>query len=88
MALLYKIGLKKLNVIPNQWGTIREFGIFQPEPVAASSVVFEEIIKDGNVIVDRVRGERGKLLVKTISASYTPSLFHTCLMMRQFIRKT
>ena len=50
---------KELNVIPNQWGTIREFGIFQPEPVAASSVVFEEIIKDGAVIVDRVRGERG-----------------------------
>ena len=31
---------EELNVIPNQWGTIGEFGIFQSEPVQASSVVF------------------------------------------------
>lgn len=52
---------EELNVIPNQWGTIGEFGIFQSEPVQASSVVFEEIVKDGSVIVDRVRGERGNV---------------------------
>lgn len=62
---------QELNVIPNQWGTIGEFGIFQPESVAASSVVFEEIIKDGNVIVDRVRGERG-----TVGKDYARKL-HT-----------
>ena len=62
---------QELNVIPNQWGTIGQFGIFQPEPVAASSVVFEEIIKDGAVIVDRVRGERG-----TVGKDYTRKL-HT-----------
>ena len=50
---------EELNVIPNQWGTIGQLGIFQEESVASSVVLFEEIIKDGNVIVDRVRGDRG-----------------------------
>ena len=50
---------QELNLVPNQWGTIGEFGIFQDEPVASSTVAFEEIQKDGAVIVDRVRGDRG-----------------------------
>lgn len=50
---------QELNVIPNQWGTIGQFGIFGEESVASSSVTFEEIVKDGAVIVDRVRGDRG-----------------------------
>ena len=50
---------QELNVVPNQWGTIGQFGIFAEEPVASSTVAFEEIVKDGAVIVDRVRGDRG-----------------------------
>lgn len=50
---------EELNVVPNQWGTIGQLGIFQEESVASSVVLFEEVIKDGNVIVDRVRGDRG-----------------------------
>lgn len=49
---------QEVNVIPNQWGTIGKLGIFKEEPVAEHVVVFEEIIKDGNVLVDRVRGDR------------------------------
>lgn len=44
--------------IPNTWGTIGRMGLFQTESVAEHVVVFEEITKDGAVIVDRVRGDR------------------------------
>lgn len=49
---------QELNVIPNQWGTIGQLGLFQEEGVAASTVTFEEIVKDGALIVDRIRGDR------------------------------
>lgn len=49
---------QEVNTIPNQWGLIGQLGIFQEEAVAEHTVVFEEIIKDGALIVDRVRGER------------------------------
>lgn len=49
---------QEVNVIPNQWGTIGQLGLFQVEPVAEHVVVFEEIIKNGALIVDRVRGDR------------------------------
>lgn len=49
---------EEVNVVPNQWGTINSLGLFQTESVAEHVVVFEEIIKDGALIVDRVRGER------------------------------
>lgn len=49
---------QELNVIPNQWGTIGQLGIFQEEGVAEHVVQFEEIIKDGALIVDRIRGDR------------------------------
>ncbi len=49
---------QELNVIPNQWGTIGQLGIFTEEGVAEHVVQFEEIIKDGALIVDRVRGDR------------------------------
>lgn len=52
---------KELNVIPNQWGTINELGIFTNESVAEHVVVFEEVIRDGELIVDRVRGERASV---------------------------
>lgn len=52
---------QELNVIPNQWGTIGQLGIFQEDSVAEHTVVFEEIVKDGALIVDRVRGERGNV---------------------------
>lgn len=50
---------QEVNVVPNQWGTIGQLGLFAEESVAEHVVVFEEIIKDGALIVDRVRGERG-----------------------------
>lgn len=49
---------QELNTIPNQWGTIAQLGIFSEQGVAEHVVQFEEIIKDGAVIVDRVRGDR------------------------------
>lgn len=52
---------QELNVIPNQWGTIGALGIFSEEGVAEHVVQFEEIIKDGALIVDRVRGERSNV---------------------------
>lgn len=52
---------EELNIIPNTWGTIGRLGLFQDEPVASSNVVFEEIVKDGALIVDRVRGERSNV---------------------------
>jgi len=50
---------EEVNVIPNQWGTIGQLGIFQTEAIAEHVVVFEETIKDGALLVDRVRGDRG-----------------------------
>lgn len=52
---------EEVNVIPNQWGTIGQLGLFSVEPVAEHVVVFEEIVKDGALIVDRVRGDRGQV---------------------------
>jgi hypothetical protein len=52
---------EEINVVPNSWGTIGQLGIFQEEGVAEHTVVFEEIIKNGAVIVDRVRGDRGSV---------------------------
>ena len=52
---------EEVNVIPNQWGTIGQMGIFTEEPVAEHTVTFEEISKDGALIVDRVRGDRASV---------------------------
>jgi hypothetical protein len=52
---------EEVNVIPNQWGTIAQLGIFAEEPVAEHVVVFEEVTKNGALIVDRVRGDRGQV---------------------------
>jgi hypothetical protein len=49
---------EEVSFIPNQWGTINQLGLFEVEPVAEHVVVFEEIRKDGALIVDRVRGDR------------------------------
>jgi hypothetical protein len=49
---------EELNVIPNQWGTIGQLGLFREEGVDQYTVAFDEITKDGALIVDRVRGER------------------------------
>src|SRR5438874_9626449 len=49
---------QEINVIPNQWGTIGQLGIFSTESVAEHVVQFEEITRDGAIIVDRIRGER------------------------------
>lgn len=52
---------QEVNSIPNQWGTIGQLGIFSTESVAEHVVTFEEIIKDGAILVDRVRGDRSTL---------------------------
>jgi hypothetical protein len=52
---------QEVNTIPNQWGTIGQLGIFSQESVAEHVVTFEEIIKDGAILVDRVRGDRSSL---------------------------
>ena len=51
----------ELNVIPNKWGTIGNLGIFSEEGVAEHVVQFEEITRDGALIVDRVRGDRSNV---------------------------
>jgi hypothetical protein len=51
----------ELIVIPNQWGTINELGIFSEEGIESTVVQFEEITKDGALIVDKVRGERASV---------------------------
>lgn len=52
---------QEVNTVPNQWGLIGQLGIFQEESVAEHVVLFEEIIKDGALIVDRVRGDRSNV---------------------------
>jgi hypothetical protein len=52
---------QELLLVPNQWGTIGQLGLFQEESVAGNTVVFEKIEKDGALIVDRVRGERAQV---------------------------
>jgi hypothetical protein len=49
---------EEVSFIPNQWGTIGQLGLFAEEPVAEHTITFEEIRKDGALIVDRVRGDR------------------------------
>jgi hypothetical protein len=49
----------EVNVVPNQWGTIGQLGIFNEESIAEHVVVFQETTKDGALLVDRVRGDRG-----------------------------
>lgn len=51
---------EEVNVIPNQWGTIQELGIFKTEAVTQHTVVFEEITKTGALVLDRVRGDRAQ----------------------------
>lgn len=52
---------EEVNTVPNQWGLIGQLGIFQEESISTLTVQFEEIIKDGALIVDRVRGERANV---------------------------
>lgn len=52
---------EEVNVVPNEWGTIGNLGIFSEEPVYEQTVVFEEITSHGGLIVDRVRGERSNV---------------------------
>jgi len=44
--------------IPIQYGTFNNMGIFSEEGVASETVMFEEVTKNGALIVDRVRGEK------------------------------
>lgn len=62
---------QEVNVIPNTWGTIGQLGIFQEESVAEHTVTFEEVLKDGALIVDQVRGGRNN-----VSKDYTRKI-HT-----------
>lgn len=44
--------------LPIQYGSFNQMGIFDVEPVAADTVMFEESTLNGALIVDRVRGEK------------------------------
>lgn len=48
----------EMLTIPNEWDFINNLGIFEEEGIDQHSVVFEEIIKNGTVLVDRIRGDR------------------------------
>lgn len=66
---------EEVNFIPNQWGTIASLGLFQEVPVAEHTVTFEEIRKDGALIIDRVRGDRattGKDAVRKLHSIAVP----------------
>lgn len=52
---------QELNVVPNEWGTIGQLGLFQDNSVAENTVTFEEISQDGALIVDQVRGNRANV---------------------------
>lgn len=49
---------EEVNTIPNQWGLIGQLNIFNTEKLTQHVAVFEEIMKDGALIIDRVRGDR------------------------------
>lgn len=49
---------EELLVIPLQWGTINQLGLFTEEGIETYTVQFEEVTKDGALLVDKVRGER------------------------------
>ena len=49
----------ELLIVPQQWGTINQLGIFQEEGVEQYTVTFDEVAESGSLIIDRVRGERG-----------------------------
>lgn len=44
--------------IPIQYGTFNQLGIFDVEPVAGKTVMFEESTQDGALLVDMVRGTK------------------------------
>ena len=65
----------ELLTVPQNWGTINNLGLFQEEGVEQYSVTFDEVIKNGGLIVDRVRGERGsanKDYVRKTRSWYVP----------------
>ena len=50
-----------INLIPNTWGSIQNLQLFETEPVAEQSVVFQEVQKSFGLVVDRVRGDRSNV---------------------------
>ena len=65
----------ELLVVPNQWGLINQLGIFGEEGVEQYVVQFDEVTKDGALIVDKVRGERataGKDAVRKVRSWSIP----------------
>jgi hypothetical protein len=79
---------EEVNTVPNQWGLIGQLGIFQEEAVSEHVVVFEEIIKDGALIVDRVRVVIVVVSVVTLSARCTRSRSRTSRWKTRSSRKT
>lgn len=49
---------RELLIVPNQWGILNQYGLFQEEGVETDVVQFEQTTRDGALIVDKVRGER------------------------------
>lgn len=47
---------EEISLLPNQWGICQNLALFSEQGVTQHSITFEEITKDGNVLVDMVRG--------------------------------
>lgn len=61
--------------LPNDWGTINNLGIFSNEAVTQHTVSFDEMIQDGALLVDTVRGQRntqGKNFTRKIHTFAVP----------------
>ena len=70
---------QEVNIVPNQWGTIGNLGIFQEQSVSEYTVTFEEITKDGAILVDHVRGDRatqGKDATRKLHSFLVPHFPH------------
>ena len=67
---------QELLTVPNTWGTLQGLGIFQSVPVAEHVVTFEEIQKDGGLLVDRVRGDKAPVAGATKRKLHTFAVPH------------
>ena len=50
----------EINLIPNNWGTIGQLGLFEEISVAEHTVVFDEVDITTALLVDRTRGTRSQ----------------------------
>lgn len=66
----------EINLIPNNWGTIGQIGLFEEIPVAEHTVVFDEIVSTTAVLVDRIRGVRANQNNDAVRKTHTAAIPH------------